>query len=49
MTDLIKLRKEIKDGEYVVYKDKRNKIYIKDIQSEECIMICDLETIKSET
>lgn len=44
MIDLVQLRKEIKDGVFEIYQ-KRNKIYIKDAQTEECIMICDLENV----
>lgn len=43
MTDIMELRKEIKDGIFEVYINERdNKVYLKDTQNEECIMLCDL-------
>lgn len=45
MTDLIKLRKEIKSGIFSVFV-RRGKIYIEDTESGECIIIADLEEAK---
>ena len=45
MADIMKLRTEIKDGIFNVYINKKdNKVYLKDAQTEEYIMLCDLTT-----
>lgn len=44
MIDLVELRKDIKDGIFNVFV-KRDKVYLKDSQSGECIMICDLKEV----
>lgn len=40
--DLIELRKQIRDGILQVYMS-RNRIYIKDSENDECVMICELK------
>lgn len=44
MTDLVELKNEIKNGTFCIYM-KREKIYIKDSQNGECIMICNLNEV----
>ncbi len=46
-TDIIKLRKEIKDGIFEVY-IKREKVYLKDVESGETIIFCDLKEVRNE-
>lgn len=41
-TDLMKLRKEIKDGTFEAYVN-RGKAYLKDVESGETIMICEVK------
>lgn len=42
MIDLVELRTELKNGTFNTYV-KRNKVYIEDAQTGECIMILDLK------
>lgn len=45
--DLIELRNQIKDGILQVYMS-RNRIYIKDSENGECVMICELKVGEQE-
>ena len=47
MIDLMELRKEIKKGVLIPFV-KRDKVYIKDAENEETIMICDLKEMVAE-
>lgn len=42
MIDLVELRNELKKGTFNTFV-KREKVYIEDSQTGECIMICDLK------
>ena len=45
--DLVELRQQIRDGIFQVYMS-RNRIYIKDAESDECVMICELKVGEQE-
>lgn len=46
MTDLVKLRNEIKSGIFSVFV-KRGKIYIEDTENGECIMLAEMEEVNN--
>lgn len=47
MIDLVEFRTELKRGTFHTY-IKRDKVYVEDSQTGECIMICDLKEIENE-
>ena len=47
MIDLMELRKEIKKGVLIPFV-KKDKVYLKDAENEETIMICDLKEMVAE-
>ena len=48
MIDLMELRTELKNGTFHPFV-KRDKVYIEDSQNGECIMICDLNELDTES
>ena len=46
--DLVELRTELKNGTFHPFV-KRDKVYIEDSQNGECIMICDLKEVDTES
>ena len=44
--DLIELRKQIKEGIFKVYLDRR-RVYIEDAENGESVMVCDLKELES--
>lgn len=48
MIDLIELRAELKNDTFHPYV-KKDKVYIEDSQNGECIMICDLKKVDTES
>ena len=45
MIDLVELRNEIKKGTFV----KKEKVYLRDSENDETIIICDLKELEQET
>jgi len=48
MIDLVELRNEIKKGTFVPFV-KKDKVYLRDSENDETIIICDLKELEQET